>query len=120
MVSNSVNKSPDLSSYASVFSDIVVVDEVKVFKPNPATYYHLAEKVGKGKGQGEGGMKDLWLVSGNPFDVVGARGVGMNAVWVDRAGTGWQDRLIEGDIGRPTLIVKGLHEVVEMVKGFHG
>jgi len=37
-------------------------------------------------------MKDLWLVSGNPFDVTGARHSGMNAIWVDRAGNGWVDR----------------------------
>jgi len=62
----------------------------------------------------------MWLVSGNPFDIVGARAVGMQAAWVDRAGNGWTDGLVPGAEGRPTLVVKGLGEVVEGVKKFSG
>ncbi|KAL8768666.1 MAG: hypothetical protein Q9203_005684, partial [Teloschistes exilis] len=45
MVGNSVHHSPDLSPYASVFSDIITVEEVKKFKPHPDVYHHLAKKV---------------------------------------------------------------------------
>lgn len=107
MVSNSVNQSPDLSPYASVFSDIVVVEPIRKFKPAPEVYKHLAESVGKDTNQ----MGDLWLVSGNPFDVVGARAVGMKAAWVDRAGNGWQDALVGGPQGEPTVILKSLEEL---------
>lgn len=111
MVSASVNNSPDLGPYADVFKDIVVVEEVKRFKPDPDVYVHLAQKVGKD----EKDMGDMWLISGNPFDVVGARLVGMKACWVDRAGNGWQDSIIEGEKGRPTAIVKSLEEVIDVV-----
>lgn len=114
MVSASVHESPSLSPHASVFSDIVVVEEVKKFKPARDVYWHLAEKVGKKRSE----MGDMWLVTGNPFDVVGAVSVGMKAAWVDRAGAGWVDRLGEGDMGRPTVIVKSLGDVVEAVKAF--
>lgn len=110
MVSSSVNSSPDLSPYAEDFDDIVVVEEVKKFKPAPEVYYHLAKKVGKDP-KDEKQMKEVYLVSGNPFDIVGARAVGMNAVWVDRTGSGWHDSLIEGQKGRPTEVVKRLDEV---------
>ena len=53
----------------------------------------------------------MWLVSGNPFDVVGARAVGMQAAWVDRAGKGWQDKLG----GEPTVVVRSLEEVADAV-----
>ncbi|KAL1303289.1 hypothetical protein AAFC00_006695 [Neodothiora populina] len=112
MVSSSVNKSPDLSPYASVFKDIVVVEEIKCFKPDPEVYYHLARKVGKNP---DTDMGSMWLISGNPFDVVGARTVGMKALWVDRAGNGWQDELVAGDVGQPTAIVKSLEEVLQVV-----
>ncbi|TKA72496.1 hypothetical protein B0A49_05843 [Cryomyces minteri] len=112
MVSNSVNKSPDLSPHAKVFDQIVVVEEVKKFKPAPEVYEHLARKVGKEKSE----MGWMWLVSGNPFDVVGARAMGMQAAWVDRSGNGWQDELAGGERGRPTVIVKGLDEVVDAVQ----
>ncbi|KAL8761252.1 MAG: hypothetical protein Q9184_002613 [Pyrenodesmia sp. 2 TL-2023] len=109
MVSNSVNCSPDLSPYSKIFKDIITVEEVKKFKPHPDVYFHLAKKTGKGKEQ----MSEMWLVSGNPFDVVGAKAVGMKAVWVDRGGAGWVDGLIEGKEGRPDLVVRKLGEVAE-------
>ena len=114
MVTNSVKSSPDLGPHASVFKDIVTVQEVKRFKPDPAVYYHLAEKMGKSKTKEA--MGEMWLVSGNLFDVVGARSVGMQAAWVDRAGNGWVDHLIQEPTGKPTVIVTDLEQVVDAVK----
>lgn len=114
MVSQSVNHSPDLSPHAQVFKQIVVIEVVKKFKPAPEVYEYLAKKVGKSRTE----MGDIWLVSGNPFDVVGAKAMGMKAAWVDRAGSGWADQLVEGDQGRPTVIVRGLDEVVDAVNGY--
>jgi len=118
MVTKSVKSSPDLSPHAEVFKEIITVEEVRCFKPDPKVYYHLAEKMGKQKTKES--MGSMWLVSGNPFDIVGARAVGMQAAWVDRAGNGWTDGLVPGAEGRPTLVVKGLGEVVEGVKKFSG
>ncbi|KAF2835963.1 haloacid dehalogenase, partial [Patellaria atrata CBS 101060] len=112
MVSNSVYKSQDLSPYAGVFKGIVVVEDQKRFKPDPSVYHALIKKVGKSQES----VRDVWLVSGNPFDITGARSVGMNAAWVDRAGLGWQDQLIEGEAGKPTVTVRGLNEVVAAVQ----
>lgn len=118
MVTNSVKSSPYLRPYANVFKDVVTVEEVKCFKPDPKVYYHLAEKLGKGRS--EQAMSEMWLVSGNPFDVVGARAVGMQAAWVDRGGAGWTDGLVQGGTGRPTAVVNGLGEVLEAVKKING
>ena len=118
MVTNSVRSSPDLSPHAHVFESIITVDEVKCFKPDPRVYYHLAAMVGVGKSSEE--MGRLWLVSGNPFDVLGARAVGMQAAWVNRGGAGWTDGLVQGETGKPTVVVKGLGEVVEAVKEHGG
>ena len=114
MVTNSVQSSPDLAPHSGVFKEVVTVEEVKCFKPDPRVYYHLAEKMGKGKS--EQAMGDMWLVSGNPFDIVGARSVGMQAAWVDRGRVGWTDDLVQGETGRPTAIVKGLGEVLEAIR----
>ncbi|KAL8808398.1 MAG: hypothetical protein Q9200_004300 [Gallowayella weberi] len=111
MVANSVHKSPDLSPHSNVFQDIVTVEEVGKFKPHPDVYHHLAKKVGKGKEQ----MNDIWLVSGNPFDVVGAKAVGMKACWVNRTNGDWTDGLIDGEAGKPDMIVKDLGKVVKGV-----
>jgi 2-haloacid dehalogenase len=107
MVSNSVNKSNDLSPHSSVFKQIVTVDDVKKFKPAPEVYEHLAKCVDK-----VGHENDMWLISGNPFDIVGARAFGMQAAWVDRAGNGWQDK--QG--AQPTAIVHNLEELERAVQ----
>lgn len=118
MVTTSVQSSPDLGPHSDVFEEIVTVEEVRCFKPDPRVYYHLAEKMGLGSSRLALGK--VWLVSGNPFDVVGARAVGMQAAWVDRGGAGWTDGLVRGEMGRPTVVVKGLGEVVEAVKKYSG
>ena len=116
MVGSSIKSSPDLGPHASVFKHIVTVEEVKRFKPHPDGYYHLAQTVGKSKDS----MGDMWLVSGNPFDIVGARAVGMQACWVDRGGSGWTDQLVQSDLGKPTVIVSKLGEVIDVVKKHTG
>jgi 2-haloacid dehalogenase len=115
MISSSLTKSPDLSPHAELFRKVVVVESTKCFKPAPEVYSHLCEQVGNGE---KGQEKDVWLVSGNPFDVVGANTYGMRTCWVDRSGQGWTDHLGDGEAGRPTVIVKGLDEVVAKVEGF--
>ncbi|WP_458526137.1 haloacid dehalogenase type II [Onishia taeanensis] len=60
------------------FDDIISVDEVKRFKPDPAVYAHLRERT-------ESEAQDTWLISSNPFDVIGARHAGLHAAWVRRS-----------------------------------
>lgn len=106
MVSNSVYQSDELSPHASVFRNLVTVDFVRSFKPAPEVYKYLAQRMDK-----VGKEEEMWLVSGNSFDVVGARAVGMQAAWVDRAGNGWQDMLGGG----PTVVVRSLEDVADAV-----
>lgn len=113
MVEGSVKSSPELGPHASVFSQLITVEEVKKYKPHPDVYYHLAEKVGKGKSKEE--MAKMWLVSGNPFDIVGCRAVGMQAAWVDRSGNGWTDQLVQDSLGKPTVVVQDLGKIAEVI-----
>ncbi|KAF9250738.1 hypothetical protein DTO006G1_5842 [Penicillium roqueforti] len=109
MVTNSVLRSKDLSPHASVCQEIVTIDEVQQYKPSKATYEHLAKQIGQDPSQ----MSKLWLVSGNPFDIVGARATGMQAIWVDRVGTGWKDAMAP-DL-QPTAIVHSLEQIVNEI-----
>lgn len=111
MVYNSVFRSKDLSPHASVFQDIVTMDEIQRYKPSRASYQHLAQRMGKGPSE----MKDIWVVSGNPFDIVGSRSVGTKAIWVDRAGKDWKDA-VAPDL-QPTAIVHSLEHIVEEIVG---
>ncbi|QKX59627.1 uncharacterized protein TRUGW13939_06764 [Talaromyces rugulosus] len=109
MISNSVLCSRDLAPQAKVFQDFITVDEVRRYKPSRTSYQHLAEKVGKQPSQ----MNEVWLISGNPFDIVGARSMGMHAIWVDRANRGWQDAAMPNV--RPTAIVCSLEHIVDEI-----
>lgn len=60
------------------FDDVVSVEAVRSFKPDPAVYEHFLQQSRTEPG-------DAWLVSGNPFDVIGAISAGMRAAWVRRS-----------------------------------
>lgn len=116
MVSTSIMESSDLSPYASVFMELITIEEVQCYKPDMRVYQHLAKKTGK-----EGRMDEVWLVSGNPFDIVGAVQAGCKACWVDRAGGhhrngGWSDQLGELASGGPTVVVDGVDGAVKAIK----
>ncbi|MCH9758692.1 MAG: haloacid dehalogenase type II, partial [Proteobacteria bacterium] len=51
------------------FHGVVSVDDIKSFKPNPAVYNHFLRET-------ESESSNAWLVSSNPFDVIGAISAG--------------------------------------------
>jgi len=56
---------------------VVSVDEIKTYKPSAVVYRHLAERTGTA-------LSETWLVSSNPFDVIGAKAAGLRTAWVRR------------------------------------
>jgi 2-haloacid dehalogenase len=60
-----------------LLADVVSVDEVRAYKPAPVVYRHLAARTGTP-------MSETWLVSSNPFDVIGAKAAGLRAAWIRR------------------------------------
>jgi 2-haloacid dehalogenase len=66
------------SGISPFFEDVISTDEIKSFKPNPAVYAHFLRRT---RATG----REAWLVSGNPFDVIGAVSAGMRAAWVKRS-----------------------------------
>lgn len=77
--------------------DVVSVDEIRSFKPNPGAYCHFLRRAGT---TGD----DTWLISSNPFDVIGARSAGLYAAWVKRS----PQALFDPWGIEPTLIVPSL------------
>ena len=90
------------SGISSYFEDVVSTDEIKSFKPNPAVYAHFLRRTGATG-------KEAWLISGNPFDVIGAISAGMRGAWVKRSAQAifdpWE---IE-----PTITIGSLSELAE-------
>ncbi len=84
------------------FLGIVSVDALKTFKPNPAVYsYFLRESGAHGC--------DAWLISSNPFDVIGAISAGMRAAWVQRS----KNTIFDPWGIEPTITVQNLAELYE-------
>lgn len=65
------------------FADIISVDEISTFKPNPAVYHHFLERAATNTAT-KITAEESWLISSNAFDVCGARSIGMQAVWMRR------------------------------------
>jgi 2-haloacid dehalogenase len=87
------------------FIDVVSVDEIKSFKPDPDVYRHFLKRAGASG-------TDAWLISSNPFDVIGAISSGMRAAWVKRA----PDALFDTWGIEPTLTANSLSNLAEQIK----
>ncbi len=60
------------------FKAIISVDDVKTFKPNPEVYRYFLKQTGAD-------ANNTWLISSNPFDVLGGLNAGMKTAWVKRS-----------------------------------
>ncbi|MGH1440731.1 MAG: haloacid dehalogenase type II [Cellvibrionaceae bacterium] len=87
------------------FLDVISVEDVHSFKPNPAVYEHLVNKTAASKAS-------VFLVSSNPFDVIGAVSSGLKAAWVKRSPSAVFDPWgIE-----PTITIRSLSELLVNIK----
>jgi len=84
---------------------VVSVDDLQTFKPDPRVYGYLARRTQKTK-------SDTWVVSSNPFDVLGAKSAGLRAIWVKRR----SDMQFDPWGIEPDLIVKDLRQLAEALR----
>ena len=102
----------DLLDHAGIrpfFEDVVSCDEVRTFKPDPTVYAHFLERAGAE-------AAGAWLVSGNPFDVIGAISAGMRGAWVKRA----PGAVFDPWGGEPTVTIRSLRDLDAAIAAFHG
>jgi 2-haloacid dehalogenase len=86
------------------FIGVVSTDEMKSYKPNPGVYSHFLRRAGALG-------SDAWLVSSNPFDVIGAVSSGMRAAWVKRS----PEAVFDPWGIEPTITVTNLSSLSEQV-----
>jgi 2-haloacid dehalogenase len=84
----------------SQFNAIVSVDPLRTFKPDPAVYKHLLARVRAKK-------EMVWLISSNPFDVIGAKACGLRTAWVRRD----PKRVFDPWEFEPDLVVTSLEQL---------
>ena len=91
------------------FDNIISVDDLKTFKPNPDVYQYFLEKSGAN-------ITHSWLISSNPFDVIGALNIGMKAAWIKRTKKIIYD---PWDI-QPTVTVSSLTDFSQYLENYSG
>jgi 2-haloacid dehalogenase len=82
------------------FDAVLSVDEIRIYKPDPAVYELAVEKLQIAK-------KDIGFVSSNGWDAQGAKSFGFTVFWINRTGAP-VDRLGF----RPDHVVKSLNEIL--------
>jgi len=83
---NSGIKKNDLSRFLDhVFS----VDDIKVFKPDPAVYQMVTKKLSMNS-------DEVLFISSNQWDVAGAASFGFNVAWVNRS-RGFRESITRGN-----------------------
>ena len=97
------------NSIGSYFDDVISVDEIKSFKPAPEVYRHFLKRTGSN-------LSDSWLVSGNPFDVLGAMSTGMNGLWLKRS----PEAVFDPWDVEPTVTANLLTELPDSIKNYKG
>lgn len=94
----------DLLTHAELIEyldGIVSVDVLRTFKPSPRVYHHFSEATDSAANQ-------TWLISGNPFDIIGARHAGWRTAWVQRG-----NALFDPWGEEPDVTVQSLSELPE-------
>ncbi len=97
---SAVRESLDHVGILPRFSKIVSVDSIRTFKPDPAVYEYLVSEL-------RAPRETVWLISSNPFDVIGAKACGLRAAWVQRD----PKRAFDPWEFEPDLVVQGRAEL---------
>jgi len=92
----------------SLLDGVVSADPMRSFKPNPGVYSHFLRSAGT---TGEA----AWLISSNPFDVIGAVSAGMNSAWIQRS----PEAVFDPWGIEPTLTVESLNILGAEIKRFY-
>lgn len=84
--------------------DVISVDDVRTYKPSPQVYDYLVSRT-------QSTVENCWMVSSNPWDVIGGKAAGLKAVWVQRDPT----KIFDPWGIEPDLVVKDLIELSEQL-----
>jgi 2-haloacid dehalogenase len=89
----------------SLLDDVISADEVRTFKPDPAVYAHAVECLGQLPSA-------MWLVSSNPWDIIGASTAGLRTVWIKRD----PQAVFDPWEVEPELVVSGLDQLAPLFR----
>ncbi|MFT5720554.1 MAG: 2-haloacid dehalogenase [Motiliproteus sp.] len=85
---------------------VISVDDIRTFKPSPRVYQYLMQ-------QTSATPENCWMISSNPWDVIGAKCAGLKAAWIQRDPA----KIFDPWDVEPDVIVKDLLELSEQALG---
>ena len=91
-------KALDAAGISEWFDELLSVDVLKCYKPTPAVYQLIPDRL-------DCKPSDVTFFSSNNWDVSGAGAFGFKTIWVNRTGVAW-DNLP----GKPDIIVNSISE----------
>ncbi len=65
------------SGLSSIFSELISVDDRKQYKPTPAAYHYVLERLNLER-------REILFMSSNGWDISGARAFGFQTAWINR------------------------------------
>jgi 2-haloacid dehalogenase len=103
------NGSPDMlnsivekAALSHVFTDIISVDELKIYKPFMGVYQLAVAKLGVNK-------EDILFITSNSWDASGAKAFGFQVCWINRFNKNFDELGVV-----PDIIIQDLDELVDM------
>ena len=110
----------------SYFNDVVSVETTKLYKPAPEVYKYFIDRSEESlafsppivsetsdTGKSSTDSRTVWLVSSNPFDIIGARAAGWQAAWINRGNVVF-DKWPEKEF-QPTVTLNSLKELPKVL-----
>lgn len=83
---------------------VISVDDLNTYKPNPQVYHYLMKRT-------QATVDNSWMISSNPWDVIGGKAAGLKAAWIKRDPV----KIFDPWEIEPDLIVKDLVELSERI-----
>lgn len=99
----------DQAGLAPLITGVVSLLDIRTYKPDPAAYAYFRQRAATGE-------DPVWLISSNPFDLIGGKATGMRTIWVRRQATALFDPWGE----RPDAEVRdigGISAVLDAMSG---
>ena len=94
---------------AEYLDGVITLEDARLFKPSPAAYSLFVRAAGCAG-------SEAWVVSGNPFDVVGAVSAGLKGAWIKRS----PDAVFDPWEVQATLTVEDLPALDEALRVIFG
>ena len=94
-----------------LLEDVIVVDDMEnpVFKPHPNIYQHFNHLT-------KSHPENTWLISSNPFDIIGAAACGWKTAWMRRTKNSVFDPW--PNVKGPTITINSLIDLKSEIKNF--